>query len=167
MAADIDYTPRDYYYGLQCAWSLREDAHESAFTMRLQTAILISMRQEFIEKLNLHSIYPHLYSRGLLPRTLDREELVALSPKMAQVDRVISHVPKCGKVNFLDEFIICLEKSKEGTGGAHEELIDSLQAMYKSKMESLKCTSLESGIFYYIIIRPNKLNYYSFSGFQI
>jgi hypothetical protein len=128
---------------------LREDAYERA---HLQMAVLTSKRQELIEKLNLHSTYPHLYSHGLLPPTLDREELLDLSPKMAQVDRVITYVPKCGKLNFLDDFIICLEESKEGTGSAHEELIDSLQAAYKSKMDSLKFTSPESGIFYCIII---------------
>ena len=104
--------------------------------MRLQKAVLTSKRQELREKLNLHAIYPHLYTHGLLPVTLARVELLDLSPKMAQVDRLITYVPMCGKLNFLDEFIVCLEESKEGTGGAHEELIDSLQAAYKSAMDS-------------------------------
>ena len=126
--------------------SYSESAHK-----RIQTEVLLSKHQELREKLNFHSIYPYLNSHGLL----DSDDLSLLAASSwDQVDRVIEYVPKCGKLNFLDEFIVCLEKSKDGTGSAHEELIDSLQSAYRSKMDSLKLVSLspESGIIFYCII---------------
>ena len=111
---------------------------------RIQTAVLRSKHQELREKLNFISIYPHLNAHGLLPPTLDQVELVG-QRVWGQVDRVIAYMPNCSKLNFLDEFIVCLKKSTEGTGDAHMELVQSLEAAYKCEME-LKFVSPERGI---------------------
>jgi hypothetical protein len=44
-------------------------------------------------------------------------------------------MPECGNPDFLDEFIICLKGSNDGTGDAHSELAETIEKAYKSEME--------------------------------
>ena len=115
----------------------------------IQTVVLRSKHQELREKLNFHSIYPHLNSHGLLPPSLDQMKLVdrSLITLSRQIDMVIAYMPNCGKPNFLDEFIICLKKTIHDAGDAHMELAQSLEVAYKSEME-LKFVSPERGKLY-------------------
>ena len=53
-------------------------------------------------------------------------------------------MPDCGKPNFLDEFVVCLKVSNDGTGDAHRELAETIEKAYKSEME--RSVSPEIGI---------------------
>ena len=44
-------------------------------------------------------------------------------------------MPDCGKPNFLDEFIVCLKVSNDGTGDAHRELAETIEKAYTSEKE--------------------------------
>jgi hypothetical protein len=44
-------------------------------------------------------------------------------------------MPECGKTDFLDEFIVCLKVSNDGTGDAHSELAETIEKAYKSEMD--------------------------------
>ena len=50
----------------------------------------------------------------------------------------------CGKPNFLNEFVVCLKVSNDGTGDAHRELAETIEKAYKSEME--RSVSPEIGI---------------------
>ena len=76
-------------------------------------------------------------------------DLGCVGSSQIKVDKVLIHMPECGKPNFLDEFIVCLKLSNDGTGGAHEELADSLEAAYRSEM-AREFASPQNGIFYSI-----------------
>lgn len=104
--------------------------------MRVQDAVLQSKHLELREKLNFRSIFPYLNSHGLLPDSYDQTKLVdEKATVQQQIDDIITHLPKCGKEDYLKEFIECLRESEEGTGSAHLELAHSLEDAYTAKME--------------------------------
>lgn len=106
--------------------------------MHVQDAVLQSKHLELREKLNFRSIFPYLNSRGLLPDSYDQTKLVDEKATIQQkIDDIITHLPKCGKEDYLNEFIECLRESEEGTGSAHLELAQSLEDAYTAKMEGL------------------------------
>ena len=78
-------------------------------------------------------------------------DLGSVGTSQRKIDKVLIHMLECGKPNFLDEFIVCLKLSNDGTGGAHEELADSLEAAYRSEM-AREFASPQNGMFYFIII---------------
>jgi hypothetical protein len=101
----------------------------------MQDAVLQSKHLDLREKLHFRSIFPYLNSHGLLPDSYDQTKLVDENATIQQqIDDIITHLPKCGKEDYLREFIECLRKSEEGTGSAHLELAKSLEDAYTAKM---------------------------------
>ncbi len=108
--------------------------------MRVQDAILQSKHLDLREKLHFRSIFPYLNSHGLLPHSYDQTKLVDENATVQQqIDDIITHLPKCGKEDYLREFIECLRESEEGTGSAHLELAKSLEDAYTAKMGGPEC----------------------------
>ena len=104
--------------------------------MRVQDAVLQSKHLDLREKLNFRSIFPYLNSHGLLPESYDQTRLVdEKATVQQQIDDIITHLPKCGKEDYLMEFIKCLRESEEGTGSAHLELAQSLDDAYTTKLK--------------------------------
>ena len=54
-------------------------------------------------------------------------------------------MPKCGKEDYLTEFIKCLRESEEGTGSAHLELAQSLDDAYTTKLKEPEYQGEEEG----------------------
>ena len=104
----------------------------------VQDAVLQSKHPDLREKLNFRSIFPYLNSHGLLPASYDQTKLVDEKATVEQqIDDIITHLPKCGKDDYLRKFIECLRKSEEGTGSAHSELAESLEDAYTAQMKEL------------------------------
>lgn len=97
----------------------------------LQDDVLKSKHPQLREKLNFRSIFPHLNSHGLLPHSLDLTRLVDdKTTQQERIDAIITHVPECGKDDYLDKFIECLRDSEADAGDAHSELAETLQTAY-------------------------------------
>ena len=63
-------------------------------------------------------------------------ELVGeLGTSQRKIDKVLAHMPDCGKPDYLDEFINCLKDSNYGTGDAHSELAETIEKAYKSEKD--------------------------------
>ena len=58
-----------------------------------------------------------------------------LGTSQRKIDKVLAHMPDCGKPDFLDDFIICLKVSNDGTGDAHSELAETIEKAYKSELD--------------------------------
>ena len=108
--------------------------------MHVQDAVLQSKHLDLREKLNFWSIFPYLNSHGLLSESYDQTRLVdEKATVQQQIDDIITHLPKCGKEDYLMEFIKCLRESEEGTGSAHLELAQSLDDAYTTKLKEPEC----------------------------
>ena len=104
--------------------------------MRVQDAVLQSKHPDLREKLNFRSIFPYLNFHGLLPDSYDQTKLVVeRTTVQQQINDIITYLPKCGKKDYLREFIECLRESEEGIGSAHLEVAKSLEDAYTAKME--------------------------------
>ena len=113
---------------------------------RVQDAVLHSKHLDLRQKLNFRSIFPYLNSHGLLPDSYDQTKLVQESATIQQqIDDIITHLPKCGKEDYLGEFIECLRESEEGTGSAHLELAKSLEEAYATKMKEPDLRECQGG----------------------
>lgn len=105
-------------------------------SLYVQDAVLQSKHLDLREKLNFRSIFPYLNSHRLLPASYDQTKLLdGKATVQQQIDDIITHLPKCGKEDYLREFIECLRESEEGTGSAHLELAKSLEDAYTAKMK--------------------------------
>ena len=88
--------------------------------------------------LNVHEIYPFLYSHKLLT-TLEESYLTdqRLSQE-AKVDTIISWLPKCDQADYLTPFVACLRESSETAGEAHTELANDLERLYQNELNRVK-----------------------------
>lgn len=116
--------------------SQKKSTRSRSLRMRVQDAVLQSKHPDLREKLNFRSIFPYLNSHRLLPDSYDQTKLVDEKTTIQQqIDDIITYLPKCGKKDYLREFIECLRESEEGTGSAHLELAKSLEDAYTDKLE--------------------------------
>ena len=53
-------------------------------------------------------------------------------------------MPECSNPDYLNEFVICLKESNDGTYDAHNQLAETIEKAYKSEME--RSVSPEIGI---------------------
>ena len=110
-----------------------------------QDNVLQSKHPQLREKLDFQAIFPHLNQRGLLPPSLDQRKLVDERITVRErIDMLITHMPKCGKEEYLSEFIDCLRESEYGTGTAHSELAETLDTAYVRMRNSSQCESINS-----------------------
>lgn len=100
--------------------------------------------EELRHNLDFHCIFPHLNSHGLLPPSLDQVELVDdLGTSQRKIDKVIAYMPKCGKPDFLEQFVDCLKQTAEsGTGEAHKELAESIENAYRLELKRYSETGI-------------------------
>lgn len=105
--------------------------------LRVQDHVLESKHLQLREKLDFRAIFPHLNQHGLLPPSLDRRKLIDEKITVPErIDAIIAHLPKCGKEDYLSQFIDCLRESEAGTGTAHRELAESLYSAYMTEMRN-------------------------------
>ena len=100
---------------------------------QLQDDVLLSKHPQLREKLNFRAIYPYLNQHGLLPAFCDHLKLVdGRATEHERIDAILAFLTKCDKDEYLQDFIDCLKRSKDGTGEGHLELAESLEAAYNA-----------------------------------
>ena len=85
-----------------------------------------SLHPKIYHQLNITAITPYLNEQGLITRA-ENEQL--LSDHLAidkRINKLIKWIPSKGS-DALNRFIVCLQKSAEGTGTGHDELAKALE----------------------------------------
>ena len=93
------------------------------FPTKAQKKAIIACSSDVHRLLDVTSVLPHLYAKGLLS---DEEFEVLSSPYLTRqhkINTLLKGLPLKGS-DFLDKFIQCLHETEDGTG--HKELIDLL-----------------------------------------
>lgn len=103
----------------------------------VQDDILRNNHLKLRQKLNFRAIYPYLNECRLLPPFFDQLKFVdGVTTEQERIDAVVVHLTTCKKQDYLQDFISCLKRSKDGTGDGHLELAQSLEAAYAIADES-------------------------------
>lgn len=77
----------------------------------------------------------HVHVHHCMVFVLQVELVDELGSSQRKIDKVLAHMPDCGKPDFLDDFIVCLKVSNDGTGDAHSELAETIEKAYKSELD--------------------------------
>ena len=82
---------------------------------------------EIYQKLHVKSIIPYLMEHNMLT-SRDQQVLTNdYTPDYDKIGHILRILPQKGE-GFYGKFVLCLCKSKEGTGSAHDEIVKVLTA---------------------------------------
>ena len=88
--------------------------------------ILRSLHPKIDHQLNITAIIPYLNEQGLLNRAENEQLLSDHLTTERRLNKLIEWIPSKGS-DALTRFIVCLQKSAEGTGSGHGELAKALE----------------------------------------
>ena len=102
-------------------------------------AVFHQLHDDLRKWLNVHEIYPLLYSCNLLT-TLEESYLTDQRlTQEAKVDTIISWLPKCDQADYLTPFVACLRESSKTAGIAHHtELADDIERLCQNELKQVK-----------------------------
>ena len=101
-------------------------------------AVFHQLHDDLRKYLNVHEIYPLLYSRNLLT-TLEESYLTDQRLTVEEkVDTIIPLLPKYDQADYLTPFVACLRESSKTAGVVHTELADDLERLCQNELKRVK-----------------------------